>query len=149
VLGGEAGIPIFIVFGLTYYIVLKIILCLFLVAKARVPSVILSSWSVVLSGQIDVPKMSIYFITIEIWLWRLYFMQLLYEIISLKKFAMFKKRTFTYTSPVFFVFFSSAPAFLVPATVSCDRIPSVFIDNRMCLINIKFFLNNCCQSRFM
>jgi hypothetical protein len=33
----------------------KMILCLFLVAKARVPSVILSSWSAVLSGQIDVP----------------------------------------------------------------------------------------------
>jgi hypothetical protein len=33
----------------------KMILCLFLVAKACVPSVILSSWSVVLSGQIDVP----------------------------------------------------------------------------------------------
>jgi hypothetical protein len=31
------------------------ILCLFLVAKARIPSVILSSWSAVLSGQIDVP----------------------------------------------------------------------------------------------
>jgi hypothetical protein len=33
----------------------KMILCLFLVAKARIPSVILSSWSAVLSGQIDVP----------------------------------------------------------------------------------------------
>ena len=32
----------------------KMILCLSLVAKARVPSVILSSWSAVLSGQIDV-----------------------------------------------------------------------------------------------
>ena len=33
----------------------KMILCLFLVANARVPSVILSNWSAVLSGQIDVP----------------------------------------------------------------------------------------------
>jgi hypothetical protein len=33
----------------------KMIFCLFLVAKARVPSGILSSWSVVLSCQIDVP----------------------------------------------------------------------------------------------
>ena len=32
----------------------NMILCLFLVAKAHVPSVILSSWSAVLSGQIDV-----------------------------------------------------------------------------------------------
>ena len=33
----------------------QMILCLFLVAISRVPSVILSSWSAVLSGQIDVP----------------------------------------------------------------------------------------------
>jgi hypothetical protein len=72
-------------------------------------------------------------------------MQLLYEIISLQKFAMSKKRTFTYNvynkmyivSTLFFYFFLSLLAFLVPATVSCARIPGVFIDNRMCLINIK------------
>jgi hypothetical protein len=44
---------------------------------------------------------------------------------------------------LFFYFIFSAPAFLVPATVSCARIPGVFIDNRMCLININtFFLFN-------
>jgi hypothetical protein len=42
----------------------KMILCLFLVAKARVPSVILSSWCAVLSGQIDVP-----YVYINHWLW--------------------------------------------------------------------------------
>ena len=40
---------------------------------------------------------------------------------------------------LFFYFLFSAPAFLVPATVSCARIPGVFIDNRMCLININTF----------
>jgi hypothetical protein len=44
---------------------------------------------------------------------------------------------------LFFYFLFSAPAFLVPATVSCARIPGVFIDNRMCLININtFFIFN-------
>ena len=40
---------------------------------------------------------------------------------------------------LFFYFIFSAPAFLVPATVSCARIPGVFIENRMCLININTF----------
>jgi hypothetical protein len=48
VLVGEAKIPIFTIFGLTYHIVLKN-------DTLFVPSVILSSWSAVLSGQIDVP----------------------------------------------------------------------------------------------
>ena len=44
---------------------------------------------------------------------------------------------------LFFDFLFSAPAFLVPATVSCARIPGVFIDKKMCLININtFFLFN-------
>jgi hypothetical protein len=43
--------------SLVWHIILywKMILCLFLVANARVPRVILSSWSAILSGQIDVP----------------------------------------------------------------------------------------------
>jgi hypothetical protein len=81
----------------------------------------------------------------------LFYSQLLYEIISLQKFAVSKKRTFTYTYPVFLCFFLSATAFLVPATGSCARIPGVFIDNRerMCLFNTKLVFNNCRQSLFM
>jgi hypothetical protein len=44
----------------------------------------------------------------------LLYAQLLYQIISLQNIIMSKKRTF-----------------LVPVTVSCARIPGVFIDNRV------------------
>ena len=51
-----------------------------------------------------------------------------------------------------FDFFLSAPTFLVPVTVSCARIPNVFIDNRSKNVPNQYkvvFLNNCRQSRFM
>ena len=81
----------------------------------------------------------------------LLYAQLLYEIISLQKFAMSKKSN-VYIIPTLFLIFLSAPAFLVPATVLCARIPGVFIDNRSKNVSNQYnvvFLNNCRQSRFM
>ena len=65
----------------------------------------------------------------------LFYAQLLYEIISLQKFAMSninKERQFTYSYPVFlyFFFYQRPRSLIVPDTVSCARILGVFIDNR-------------------
>jgi hypothetical protein len=69
----------YIVFGLTYYIVLKND-TLFVPSgqspRSESGSVILSSWSTVLSGQIDVPKMSI-----NHWVWGI-FVNVLKRILS-------------------------------------------------------------------
>ena len=77
------------------------------------------------------------------WLLRLYFMHSYCMKLFYCKNLLCLRKERLHIPTFFFYFLFSAPAFLVPATVSCARIPGVFINNRMCLININtFFLFN-------
>ena len=88
-------------------------------------------------------RFTIHFITIKNWLLRLYFMHSYCMKLFYCKNLLCLRKERLHIPTLFFYFLFSAPAFLVPATVSCARIPGMFIDNRMCLININtFFLFN-------